>query len=53
MLAKLIEFRSVTERDALYVFDCPELARAASPGQIVELKITTVWTLSRVGRSAF
>ncbi|HHU22108.1 MAG TPA: hypothetical protein GXZ52_01620 [Clostridiales bacterium] len=39
MLAKLIEFRSVTERDALYVFDCPELARAASPGQIVELKI--------------
>ncbi|MGI5936357.1 MAG: dihydroorotate dehydrogenase electron transfer subunit [Oscillospiraceae bacterium] len=40
MLAKLIELRSVTERDTLYVFNCPELARAARPGQFVELKIS-------------
>ena len=40
MLAKLLEQRSVTERDTLYVFECPELARKARPGQFVELKLT-------------
>lgn len=37
MLAKLIERRAVTEKDTLYRFDCPELARNAKPGQFVEL----------------
>lgn len=40
MLATLLEQRPVTDRDTLYVFDCPELARKAQPGQFVELKLT-------------
>ena len=40
MLATLLEQRPVTERDTLYVFDCPELAQRAKPGQFVELKLT-------------
>jgi len=39
MLAKLISLRSVTDRDTLYVFECPEIVKAASPGQFVELKL--------------
>ena len=40
MLTTLLEQRQITERDTLYVFDCPELAKKARPGQFVELKLT-------------
>lgn len=40
MLATLLEQRRITDRDTLYVFECPELARKARPGQFVELKLT-------------
>ena len=40
MLAVLMELRRVTDRDTLYVFECPELARKARPGQFVEVKLT-------------
>ena len=40
MIATLLERRPVTERDTIYAFDCPELARKARPGQFVELKLT-------------
>ena len=40
MLAKLLERHRVTDRDTVYVFECPELARKARPGQFVELKLT-------------
>lgn len=40
MLAVLTEIRSVTQRDTLYKFECPDIARTARPGQFVELKLT-------------
>ena len=40
MLAKLLEQRRITDRDTVYVFECPELACKARPGQFVELKLT-------------
>ena len=40
MLAVLTEIRSVTQRDTLYTFKCPDIARTARPGQFVELKLT-------------
>ena len=40
MLATLIRKESVTDRDTLYVFQCPELAAKAKPGQFAELKLT-------------
>lgn len=40
MRTVLTEVRSVTGRDTLYTFACPEIARKARPGQFVELKLT-------------
>lgn len=40
MYATLLSKHSVTERDTLYIFDCPPLAQAARPGQFVEVKLS-------------
>ena len=40
MFVRLTELRPVTARDTLYRFTCPAIARAALPGQFVELKLT-------------
>lgn len=40
MLAVLTEIRPVTQRDTLYTFECPLIARAARPGQFVEIRLT-------------
>ena len=39
MLAVLKERRSITDRDNLYHFECPDLATGAIPGQFVEVKV--------------
>lgn len=40
MRATLLRSHPVTDRDTLYVFECPEIAQKARPGQFVELKLT-------------
>ena len=40
MIATLIESRSITPRDTLYVLQNPELAKRSRPGQFVEIKLT-------------
>ena len=40
MHANLLKSYPVTDRDTLYVFECPEIAQKACPGQFVELKLT-------------
>lgn len=43
MLAVLTEVRPITQRDTLYTFKCPDIARTARPGQFVELKLTDTY----------
>jgi len=47
MKAELIQKKTITEKDTLYVFFCPEIARKAKPGQFVEVKLSGRFFLRR------
>lgn len=40
MIAKLLKTEAFGQRDTLYLFECPEIAEKAKPGQFVEVRVS-------------
>lgn len=47
MKAELIKKQTITGKDTLYIFRCPEIAEKALPGQFVEVKLSGEFFLRR------